>query len=353
MKYTVLIIESNLERLVHISEVLKLGDFNVVSIKKWTEWVTVSSKIKPDLILCGIFVSDMDGFGIFHLLSKNPATADIPFIFVTENFDKKIFRKAMAMGADDVITVPFEDLELLQTVEIRLEKNRKMKTLFGNFQAGAESYFERGSLLNEFQKFSDFRTRKHLKKKELLFTEGSNPFELYYIIKGELKTYRLNQDGKELITGIHYDRQFIGYLPLLNRTPYQESAQALTNTEVYAIPKENFEMELLNNRLVASRFIKILSSDLYEMEKRLIELAYSTVRQRLAITLVNLYNQQKVEEKLIPSILVSRKDLANILGTAHESLNRIIGDFKDEGLIEIIEGGFNIAKLDKLQQLHH
>jgi CRP-like cAMP-binding protein len=353
MKSTILIFESNKSRLKHLADVLKFGDYVVIPAENWSDWISLESKIKPDLIICNLLIPDMDGFGIFHLLSRNSATADIPFIFLSEKFDIAIFRKVMVMGADDFITIPFEDLELLQAVEIRLKKNKKIKSLFGDFKKGEEDFFERGSLLNEFQKYSDSHSRKFLKKKELLFLEGSHPFELYYIIKGGLKTYRLSQDGKQLITGLHYSRQFVGYLPLLNRTPYQESAQAMSSTEVYVIPKDDFEKMVFHNRQVASHFIRLISSDLFEMEKRLMELAYSSIRQRLAITLVNLYNQQKVGEKLAPCILISRMDLSNILGTAHESLNRIIAEFKNEGLLEIIEGGFKIPKLEKLQELHH
>ncbi len=352
MKSTILIIESNQERLVHITDVLKSDGFSVIPLDKWADWGDLNKKVKPDLVICNLVVSDMDGFSIYHLLSRNPTTADIPFIFLSETFDRSLFRKAMVMGADDFLSTPLDDLELLQSVEIRLEKNKKIKSLFSNFPAGEEDYFERGSLLNEFQKFSNLQTRKYLNKKEILFSEGSQPFELYFIIKGEVKTYRMTQDGKELITGLHYDRQFIGHLPMLNRTPYQESAQAMSNSEIYVIPKSVFENIIFNNRQVASFFIKLLSSDLYEMEKRLMELAYSSIRQRLAITLVNLYNQQRVSEKTTPSILIGRKDLANILGTAHESLNRIIADFKNEGLLEIIEGGFKISKLDRLVKFH-
>ncbi|WP_114750677.1 cyclic nucleotide-binding domain-containing protein [Pleomorphovibrio marinus] len=353
MKSTILIFEDNRDRLKHLTDVLKLDGYDVIPVGNWSEWISLNSKIRPDLIICNLFIPDMDGFGIFHLLSRNSSTADIPFIFLSEEFDIATFRKVMGIGADDFFSIPFEDLELLQAVEVRLKKNKKIKSQFGEFQTGEKDFFDKGSLLNAFQKYSDSHSRKYLKKKELLFMEGSHPFELYYIIKGGLKTYRLTQDGKQLITGLHYSRQFVGYQPILNRTPYQESAQAMSSTEVYVIPKEDFEHMVFNNRQVSSHFIKLISSDLFDTEKRLIELAYLSIRQRLAITLVHLYNQQKVGEKPVPAILISRKDLSNILGTAHESLNRIIADFKNEGLIEIIDGGFRIEKLDKLQELHH
>jgi len=67
---------------------------------------------------------ELDGYGVLHLLKRNEETANIPFIFLTAKIERADFRKGMEMGADDYITKPFEDIELLNAIEIRLKNQR-------------------------------------------------------------------------------------------------------------------------------------------------------------------------------------------------------------------------------------
>jgi CheY-like chemotaxis protein len=75
--------------------------------------IEIALKEKPSIIVCDIMMPELDGYGVLHLLRKNPETEHIPFIFLTAKTERTDFRKGMEMGADDYITKPFEDTELL------------------------------------------------------------------------------------------------------------------------------------------------------------------------------------------------------------------------------------------------
>jgi CRP-like cAMP-binding protein len=179
--------------------------------------------------------------------------------------------------------------------------------------------------------------------------EGQTPSDLYFIINGEVKTYKVNYDGKELITGIHQKGDFLGYVPLLEETPHTESAEVLEEAEVSIIPRGDFLTLIYSSKDIARKFIKMLSNNLMEAENRLLDLAYQSVRQRVAGALLKINAQQSETDKKV--ITIARKDISNMIGTATESLNRTLADFKDEGLIEILGEGIRIINLPKLENL--
>ncbi|HPM32776.1 MAG TPA: helix-turn-helix domain-containing protein, partial [Chryseolinea sp.] len=94
------------------------------------------------------------------------------------------------------------------------------------------------------------------------------------------------------------------------------------------------------------------SNNLEETENRLIEIAYQSVRQRVASALLKI-NERLGESNSATTITVARRDLSNIVGTATESLNRTLADFKDEGLVQITGEGLKIMNKQKLERMLH
>lgn len=159
--------------------------------------------------------------------------------------------------------------------------------------------------------------------------------------------------GKEFITGLYKDGDFFGYLALLTETRYSDSAEALEDTEICFIPKEDFYSLIYKNSEVSKRFIKMLSDNLTEKENQLLDLAYTSVRKRVAETLVTLSNHYKKENDPRLNITISREDIANLAGTATETTIRILSDFKSEKLIETKGGTITVLDLPKLTQLRY
>ncbi|MBF9254118.1 response regulator [Pontibacter sp. 172403-2] len=350
----ILLIEDNQEIRENIAEILALANYNILEAANGKAGVELAKKELPDLIICDIMMPQLDGYGVLHLLGSNPATAGIPFIFLTAKSEKEDFRKGMNLGADDYLIKPFDDLELLDAVEMRLRKNEALKA---GFQKNAES-------LNEFiqeakgqenlsQLTYDKQKLQHFRKKQPLFLEGNYPNALYFLNKGKVKTYKSNEEGREYITNLYKDGDFIGYLDLIEEKAYRESAMVMEDSDIYTISKEDFFLLLHNNRLVASKFIKILSDNLAEREERLLRLAYNSVRKRVAEALLFVEKQYKQEQQDVLQVVISREDLASIVGASKETVIRTLADFKDEKLIDSHGSKITILNLEKLKRMRN
>jgi CRP-like cAMP-binding protein len=348
--HTILVIEDNLEMAENIVGILELANYNVLSAPNGKIGVELAQQHLPDLVLCDVMMPELDGYGVLHILNKRPDTASIPFIFLTAKADKSDFRSGMNLGADDYITKPFDGFDLLKVIEIRLKKSSFLKATFSNDLHDLNSFFNMAKELKEFQRLSENRPIRSFKAKDLIFMEGETPHDLYFMVNGAVKTYKANYDGKELVTGIHHAGSFLGYTSLLEDKPYSENAEALDETQVAIIPRNDFLLLLYSSKDVARKFIRLLSNNLEEAEERLLDVAYQSVRQRVAGALLQIR-----EKYAVPGgqevISFARKDISGLIGTATESLNRTLADFRDEGLIEILDNGLKILDPKTLERL--
>lgn len=350
MSQTILVIEDNAEMRDNIVGILELARYSVFQAANGKIGVELAQKHNPDLILCDVMMPELDGYGVLHILSKDPVTTGIPFIFLTAKTDRLDVRTGMELGADDYITKPFDGSELLKVIEVRLHKLSMLKSSLDGKVHDIDVFFSRARQLKDFQQLSKNRQLRKIKRKDFLFMEGSEPNDLFVIHKGMVKTYMTTQDGKELVTGIHKPGDFIGFIPLIEQAPYNESAMALEDAEVYLIPKDDFMTLIYSNHEVARKFIKLLTDDLYEAEQRLMEMAYQSVRQRVANTLLKIC-EQVCDPEHGKFIVMARRDISGMVGTATESLNRTLADFRDEGLLEISEAGIKLIDKKKLERI--
>ena len=343
----ILLIEDNLEVRENTAEILSLADYEVVTAKNGKEGAELAQKILPDLVVCDIMMPELDGYGVLHILSKKPETARIPFIFLTAKAEKTDMRKGMALGADDYLTKPFDDTDLLNAIETRLRKSALQHNTYDASAEGFDQFIrDARQVLNLSDLCKDNKVKAYKKKSEI-FSEGDTPSYVYFVKSGNIKTYKSHPDGKELITNLYKEHDFFGYEPLLENSPFLDSAIALEDSELVLIPKHDFITLLNSQPVVSSSFISMLCKKVSEKEAQLLHLAYNSVRQRTAEALLKMWQLKKVNEPL--SIL--RDDLAKIVGTASESVIRVLSDFRDEGLVEM-EGTkikqMHVAKLEQV-----
>lgn len=347
----ILLIEDNQEMRENTAEILELANYDVTTASNGKEGVRLAQTVKPDLIICDIMMPELDGYGVLHMLSKNPETASMPFIFLTAKAEKSDHRKGMSMGADDYLTKPFDDMELLSAVEVRLKKNEQMKSRYSPDMEGLNEFLAHAQSLDDLVKLSDKRKIKTFKKKDLIYQEDAYPAGIYFLSKGKIKTSRINEDGKEFITALVNEGEFFGYAALLEDKPYSDTAVALEESEVCIIPKEDFFALLYNNREVAAGFIRLLSNEVKDKEERLLHLAYNSVRKRVAEALLLLKARYADEKKESFSMAISREDLANLAGTAQETVIRTLSDFKEEKLVDIKGSTITILDSGKLDRM--
>lgn len=342
----ILIIEDNQDVRENLAEILMLSGYEPITAENGKAGVEKALETQPDLILCDIMMPELDGYGVLHILSRQAKTADIPFIFLTAKAEKDDFRKGMSLGADDYITKPFDDVMMLQTIESRISKSARLRTAAAQAGTGAfDRFIDEARALEAIKHLSDNREIRHYRKKDILFREGEHPRWLYFVETGKVKLYKTSDDGREFIVKIAYPGDFLGFLALFNEDAYPESAAALEDCSIKLIPKSDFAALVFGNRDVNARFIKMLANHVAEREQQLIELAYNSVRKRVATAIINLHDQGAKEIHLL------REDLAALAGTAKETVIRTLTDFRTEGLIEIKEGSISLLKPERLRNL--
>ena len=177
----VLLIEDNDEIRENTAEILELANYKVDTAANGKIGVEKALQCKPDLIICDIMMPVLDGYGVLHLLDKNETLKNIPFIFLTAKAERIDFRKGMEMGADDYITKPFSDIELLTAIESRLKKAALLQK---NVETNAAQQLtgEAGNL-KALQDLVENSAVNFYKKKRLIYDEGNHPVKLYYIKK--------------------------------------------------------------------------------------------------------------------------------------------------------------------------
>jgi CRP-like cAMP-binding protein/FixJ family two-component response regulator len=350
MKKTILVIDDNTDIRENTAEILDLAGYTTFTAENGKQGVEVAVREKPSVIVCDIMMPELDGYGVLHLLRKNPDTRNIPFIFLTAKTERSDFRKGMEMGADDYITKPFEDIELLNAVEIRLKKNEILEQEYTPSAKGLTQFLRDVKSTGLIDKLSEQYEVVNYSKKQVLYSEGKRPRYLYYLMTGKVKSHKSHEDGKEYITNLYSEGDFIGYTALIEDVNYDETATILEEAEVMQIPREDFLNMVYSDISIASKFIHIITQNVKEKEERLLNLAYSSLRKRVAKALVDIVDKFHIEEQKTP-IEISRDDIAQYVGTATESLIRTLSDFKAEKLIEIRSGKIIVNNVEKLKNL--
>ena len=348
---SILLIEDNDELRENTAEILELANYKVVSAANGKLGIKAALKNKPDLIICDVMMPELDGYGVLHLINKNIELSGIPFIFLTAKSERSDLRKGMEMGADDYITKPFTDIELLNAIESRFKKSNLIKNNYSADELEIHNLLQDVKGLTALHDLTDSSNVNVYKKKQVIYLEGNYPNKLFFIKKGKVKTFKSNDLGKELTIGLLNEGDFLGYTALIENSPYKESAEVFEDCELSIISKEDFELLINNNMEVAKKFIKLLAKNVSEKEQQLLSMAYNSVRKRVADALLILQDRYKKNTEDKFSIQISREDLANIAGTATESLIRTLSDFKSERLIEMKNGNIIIENERKLASM--
>ncbi|MFM1893854.1 MAG: hypothetical protein RIQ90_1020 [Bacteroidota bacterium] len=167
------------------------------------------------------------------------------------------------------------------------------------------------------------------KKNQSLFLEGSFPRGVFCIHHGKVKIYKRGEEGKEQIIHIAKEGELIGFRAMFAENKYSVSAETLEESTICFIQKDDFLSLLEANPTLRNRILKEMSQELSDRAEFITNMAQKSVRQRLAFSLLLL--KEVYGEK---PINLSREDLANFVGTATETLIRLLKEFKEEGLVE-------------------
>jgi CRP-like cAMP-binding protein/CheY-like chemotaxis protein len=345
MNEKILVIEDNNDIRESTAEILEFSGYKVIQASNGKQGVELALQ-KPDLILCDIMMPELDGYGVLYMLGKNVETGSIPFIFLTAKSERIDFRKGMEMGADDYLTKPFDEIELLKAIEGRFAKEQKQKAHHSKTLLRLESLRTKSeSGAAELKTLIAGRKIRQIKKGQVIYYDGDQPLGIYLILEGSIKTARRSDDGRELMTGLFKADDYLGVSALLLEQAFTETAEALEESAICLLHKDPVIALLNRYPDIGSQFIKILSNDIRDKEEQLLDLAYHSVRKRLSNILVKLSTQGKELD-----FKISREELASMVGIASETVSRTLTDFKEEGLIDKKGSIVFIKDLERLQK---
>ena len=344
MSKKILLIEDDKIVRENTEELLELSGYIVETASDGKIGIDKVSKFMPDIIVCDIMMPQMDGYQVLNELSKSNLLSKIPFIFLSAKTDHKDVRLGMNLGADDYLTKPFEEDELIDAIESRIAKSDILKTYDDNADEGFKvKSFE---ALKEFFKQDNLR---FFEDGELIYKSGQTSNMIYLIDKGVVKTYQIDENGKELITGIHKVDDIFGHLHFIKPTSTQEFASTLEDTHLYEISLDKVKSLLNKYPQVMFEFIDQLGENLNDTKLQLMEMAYSSVKKKTAKSIL-LFSDRLKKNKL-SQIRISRADLAAVAGIAPESLIRTLSTFKKEGIIDIEGRNIKINDFEALENI--
>ncbi|HEY1006469.1 MAG TPA: response regulator [Sphingobacteriaceae bacterium] len=347
----ILLIEDDRELRENIAEILTLSNYQVFLAGDGKSGVEKALREKPDLIICDIIMPGLDGYGVIHILSRHPDTFAIPFIYLSGKKELSDLRKGMALGADDYLVKPFSETDLLNAIEIRIRKSEALKHYVPPGRPGTKSFMQELNESGTFSLVSGERDIHTYRKKHVLYSQGQRPATVYFVIRGKVKEFLINEEGKELITNMYTDGDFIGYTAVLNDTTYTETAQVIEEAELMLIPGNDFMQLIQNDRQVARQFISLLAGNIREKEERLLNLAYNSLRKKVASGIIGVIDKFQNKKEGKPIVQISREDLAHVVGAAPESMIRTLKEFRCEKLIEILDGYVVVLNEKKLRHL--
>jgi CRP/FNR family transcriptional regulator len=172
---------------------------------------------------------------------------------------------------------------------------------------------------------------------QILYYEGTKPLGIFCINSGVIKVYKTASNGKEQILYLAKEGDFLGYSALLGEENYSSSAMIIEDAKICFIPREAFLGSMMKNAEFFKRITKQLCHKLGVMEEKLTDASQKSIRERLALLLLQLANTYGVDgggyQRI--NLLLTREELAGMVGTATESVIRLLSEFKKDGLIEL------------------
>ncbi|TCK64820.1 Crp-like helix-turn-helix protein [Winogradskyella wandonensis] len=341
MQTKVLLIEDDIVLRDNTAELLELLNYQVITASNGKKGLIIAAAETPDIIICDIMMPKMDGYKVLEQLSANSKTSHIPFIFLSAKTEHQDIRKGMNMGADDYITKPFTEDELVSAIKSRLAKVAILKEQRKLEKKVVEN--EELRSLNDLKNYFDNNGLElSFDKNEIIYNEGDHSNQIYLISKGAVKCHKLDEHGKELTTALYKEDDLFGYTSFTHTIAHKETATAIEKTQLMGVSINQLSEILNNNHKVAVALIDLLTDDLSNVKDQLLEMAYSSVNKKTANTIIQF--AEKINRHTNDPIKISRNDLASVAGVATETFIRTLTNFKSSGLIK--SEGRNIVVLD-------
>jgi len=206
-------------------------------------------------------------------------------------------------------------------------------------------------LPEELAHLSEQKTEKTFKKGDVIFEEGNALHGVYCVKNGICKLSKLNSNGKEQIIRFIKDGDVLGYRSVIANEPVSLTVTALEDMNACYIPKKELFNLLDKNPKFTFDLLKTACTDLKDANMHISSMGQKNVRQRLAETILFLKETFNTNEDDYIAVLLTREEIASIVGTATESAIRLLSEFKKENIISLKGKSIKILNLKKLKQI--
>jgi CRP-like cAMP-binding protein len=204
---------------------------------------------------------------------------------------------------------------------------------------------------DEMDRLDSEKTCSFYKKGSVIYREGKRLTGFYCITKGILKIYKTGFDGKEQIIRFVKNGDIIAYRSLLTKESACTTAKVIEDAVLCHIPYKTLLYLVENNPKFTMEMLRIVCSELKEANDYITDIAQKTVRERLAEVLLLLKNNFDLDENNTLQISLTREELANMVGTATESVIRLLSEFKQDNLIELQGRKIKILNIPRLTKV--
>lgn len=202
--------------------------------------------------------------------------------------------------------------------------------------------------VTEKEYFLSYGQQLFFKKGQLIFYQEGIPTGVFLLRKGKAKVYKTGEYGKDQIFYIYKEEDLFGYHALLCNEKYEDSCQTLEDSEVMFFNKYDFNLLLQKIPNLNILLIQNMSHEFGVLVNTITILAQKNLRERLALYLLVLHERYSYKEEKI-EIILSREDLANMIGTTRESLGRLLKEFREDNLIQIKKRSIENLHVEKLK----
>ncbi|PZP48840.1 MAG: hypothetical protein DI598_09275 [Pseudopedobacter saltans] len=345
---SILVIEYNRCQRNQLHHILSKANYDVVLAESVNMGIELLKTVSPNMVLCSNAKAEVDGIEIYQHFVREGLGADCSFILLSDNVDFEFVEKTLEAGIDDIIPTPFSTSQLLSVVGNKLKNDTHQHIT----QKKEVQISEAEKEFCNFQSFVDNYKSVYYSSKQVVFREGCSQSYVYVLKHGLVKEYAVNEDGKEFIYSLYGDGDLFGHYTLFEPDRYFCSVATVKECEIVLLPIQDVQDFVLSNPLATKNLFRLMSKNIIQKKKRLLEVAYNSLSQKVAESLVYLEDKmQKDTDFKNFGIQISRDDLAALSGVATESLIRTLKDFKDQNLIDLTRYSIKILDQPRLKKL--
>ena len=348
-QHTILLVDDEPDILDFLTYNLKKEGYKVYTATNGKEAVELVNDVGPSLVLLDVMMPNIDGVETCQIIRNDLKITQPIIAFLTSRSEDYSQISGFNAGADDYITKPFSEDELLSAINSRLAKASILKDRRIASIETAAIPNELKSLNDLKNFFDDYGQEFNFKMNDLIYEEGDDANFIYLIAKGAVKCHKLDEQGKELGTGLFKEDDLFGYTSFTYNLPHRETAKAIKDTQLFGMALHDLLKVLENNHKLAISLIDLLTGNLTELKDQLLKMAYSSVNKKTASTIVQF--AEKINRRPTDPLKISRNDLASVAGVATETFIRALTNFKNDGLIKSEGRNIVVVDLEALKKL--